>query len=107
MNFIQIKHPGSLKAYVCIFHTQMNGTSMMDELSKKYIILGEVSKMVVNNMFKFRKLIEGVAKIIKIAKSIEADDPKRKFGDALQQWALREDRFQGKSCSCRGRNVER
>ena len=38
-----------------------------------------------------------MAGIIKIAKSIKADDPKKKkFGDALQQWTLRRNRYQAK-----------
>ena len=63
--------------------------------------------LVENTMFKFPKFIEVMAGIIKIAKSIEVDDPEKKFGDALQQWALRRDRSQGKSCLCRRWNIER
>ena len=60
-----------------------------------------------NTMFKFPKLIEVVAGIIKIAKSIEADDCEKEFGGALQQWALRGDSSQGKLCSCHGWNAGR
>ena len=38
-----------------------------------------------NTMFKFTKLIEVVAGIIKNAKNIEADDPKRMLGSASPQ----------------------
>ena len=53
-------------------------------------------KWVVNTMFKFPNFIEVVAGIIKIARSIKADDPEKKFGGALQQWALRGYRYQAK-----------
>ena len=51
-------------------------------------------------MFKFPKLIEVVVGIIKIAKSIKADDLEKKFGGALQQWALRGNRYQSKYYLC-------
>ena len=44
MNLVQIKHPGSLQAYVHGFHIQMNGTSKMNKLFKKCIVLGGSSK---------------------------------------------------------------
>ena len=53
-------------------------------------------KRVVNTKFKFPKFMEVVAGIIKIATSIKADDPNKKFGGALQQWTLREDRYHAK-----------
>ena len=55
----------------------MNGTSRMDKLSKKCIILGGIQKRVVNTKLKFLKFIKVVAGIIKIAKSIEGDNPER------------------------------
>jgi hypothetical protein len=55
-----------------------------------------VQKRVVNTKFKFPKFIEVVAGIIKIAMSIKADDPNKKFGSALQQWTLRGDRYHAK-----------
>ena len=87
MNLVQMRHPGSLKAYVREFNTQMNGTTKMDEFAKKCIVLGGVSKGVVNTLFKFPKFIEVVAGIIKIAKSIEVDDPEKKLGGASPQMA--------------------
>ena len=44
MNLVQVRHPGSIKAYVREFHTQMNGKSKIDKLSKKYIVLYGVPK---------------------------------------------------------------
>ena len=43
MNLVQIKHPGSLKAYMQKFHKQMNDTSRMNKLFEKCIVLGGVS----------------------------------------------------------------
>ena len=45
MNLVQIMHMGSFKAYVCDCHTQMNGTSKMYKLAKKFSVLGGVSKV--------------------------------------------------------------
>jgi hypothetical protein len=60
------------------FNAQMNATPKMDEFSKKYIFLGGLQKWVVDALFKFPKLLEDVAGIIKIAERIEADGSKIK-----------------------------
>ena len=44
MTLMQIKHPRFLEAYVRELHTQMNDTSKMDEISKKWIDLGGILK---------------------------------------------------------------
>ena len=44
-----------------------------------------LQKWMLYALFKFQKLIEVVTGIIKIAKSIKVDDPKKKCGGALQQ----------------------
>ena len=54
----------------------MNGTTKIEELAKKRIVLDGVSRRVIDALFKFRKLFADVTGIIKIAKSIEADCPK-------------------------------
>ena len=41
---MQMKHPGPLKAYVRYSNAQLKDTPKMDELCKKCIILGGVSK---------------------------------------------------------------
>ena len=46
-----------------------------------------LQKWVLDALFKFPKLIEVVVRIIKIAKSIEVNDPERKLGSASQQRA--------------------
>ena len=51
---------------MCEFHTQMNGTSRMDQVFEKCIVLGGFQKRVVNTMFKSLELLEDVAGIIKI-----------------------------------------
>ena len=43
-----------------------------------------LQKRVLDALFKFLKIFEDMTGIIKIAKNIEADDPKRKLGSALQ-----------------------
>ena len=48
------------------FHTRMNCTSKMDELSKKCIVLDGFQKWVVNFMFKSPKLLEDISGIFKI-----------------------------------------
>ena len=39
MNLVQIRHIGSLKAYVHNFNTQMNAMPKIDEFANKYIFL--------------------------------------------------------------------
>jgi len=48
------------------FHTRMNCTSWMDELSKRCIVLGGFQKRVVNFMFESPKLLEDVSGILKM-----------------------------------------
>ena len=44
MNLVEMRHRGSLKAYVRYSNAQMKDTPKMDELSKKFIVLGRVLK---------------------------------------------------------------
>jgi hypothetical protein len=75
INLVQMRHTWSLKAYVRDFNAQMNVTPKMDEFAKRCIFLGGLQKWVVDALFKFPKLPEDVAGIIKIAERIEADGP--------------------------------
>ena len=82
---MKMKHIKSLKAYVHDFNAQMNATPKMDEFAKKCIFLGGLQKWVVDALFKFPKLPEDVARIIKIAERIEADGPERRSSGPSQQ----------------------
>lgn len=44
MNLVQMKHMGSLKAFVHDFNVQMNATLRMDEFAKECIFLGGLQK---------------------------------------------------------------
>jgi hypothetical protein len=66
MNLVQMRHKGSRKAYVRNFNAQMNATPKMDKFAKKCIFLGGLQKWVVDALFKFPKLLEDVAGIIKM-----------------------------------------
>ena len=46
--------------------TLMNGTTKIDELAKKHIVLGGFLKRVVNTMFKFPKLSKNISGSFKI-----------------------------------------
>ena len=83
MNLVQMRHTGSLKAYVQDFNAQLNVTSKMNKFTKKCIFLGGLQKWVVDALFRFPKLPEDVAGIIKIAERIEVNGPKKKSGVAL------------------------
>jgi len=83
MNLVQMRHTGSLKAYVRDFNAQMNATPKMHEFSRKCIFLGGLQKWVVDALFKFPKLPEDVAGIIKIVERIEADGPERRSSGPL------------------------
>src|ERR1700738_1744885 len=96
MNLVQMRHTGSLKAYVRDFNAQMNATPKMDEFAKKYIFLGGLQKWVVDALFKFPKLPEDVAGIIKIAERIEADAPERKSSGPAQQGGFSRNMSRGK-----------
>ena len=96
MNLVQMRHTGSLKAYVRDFNAQMNATPKMDEFAKKCIFLGGLQKWVVDALFKFPKLPEDVAGIIKIAERIEADGPERKSSGPSQQSGFSKNGSQGK-----------
>lgn len=96
MNLVQMRHTGSLKAYVRDFNAQMNATPKMDEFSKKCIFLGGLQKWVVDALFKFPKLPEDVAGIIKIAERIEADGPERKSSGPSQQSGSNRNASRGK-----------
>jgi hypothetical protein len=52
MNLVQMRHTGSLKAYVRDFNAQMNATPKMDEFAKRCIFLGGLQKWVVDVLFK-------------------------------------------------------
>ena len=69
------------------YNTKMNGRTKIDEQAKKLVVLDGIIKLVVGCLLKFPKLIEVMVEIFKIAKSIEADEPKRKLGGASQQRA--------------------
>ena len=45
MNLVQMRHPRYFKAFVCIFNTQMNGTTKIEELAEKRIVLDRVAKV--------------------------------------------------------------
>jgi hypothetical protein len=45
MNLVQIRLTGPLKAYVLDLHAPMNATPKMDNFAKKYIFLGEKTKV--------------------------------------------------------------
>jgi hypothetical protein len=45
MNFVQMKHMRSLKAYVLDLSAQMNATPKVNIFSRKFIFLGEVAKV--------------------------------------------------------------
>jgi hypothetical protein len=85
MNLVHMRHTGSFKAYVRDFNAQMNATPKMDEFAKRCIFLGGLQKWVVDALFKFPKLPDDVAGIIKTAERIEADGPERKSSGAAQQ----------------------
>ena len=85
INLVQMRHTGSLKAYVRDFNAQMNATPKMDEFSKKCIFLGGLQKWVVDALFKSSKLPEDVADIIKIVERIEADGPERRSSGPSHQ----------------------
>jgi hypothetical protein len=96
MNLVQMRHTGSLKAYVRDFNAQMNATPKMDEFAKRCIFLGGLQKWVVDVLFKFPKLPEDVAGIIKIAERIEADGPERKSSGPAQQNGSNQNMSRGK-----------
>ena len=98
MNLVQMRHTGSLKAYVRNFNAQMNATPKMDEFAKKCIFLGGLQKWVVDALFKFPKLPEDVVGIIKIAEKIEADGPERKSSGPSQQSGFSKNGSRGKEC---------
>ena len=98
MNLVQMRHTGSLKAYVRDFNVQMNATPKMDEFAKKCIFLGGLQKWVVDALFKFPKPPEDVARIIKIAERIEVDGPKRKSNGPSLQSSLSKNGSRGKEC---------
>ena len=43
-NLVQMRHVGSLKAYVCDFNVKMNATPKMNKFSKKCIFLSGLQK---------------------------------------------------------------
>ena len=96
MNLVQMRHIGSLKGCVHNFNTQMKATPKMDEFAKKCIFLGGLQKWVVDTLFKFPKLPEDVARIIKIIERIEADGPKRKSSGPSQQSSFNKNGSQSK-----------
>jgi hypothetical protein len=99
MNLVQMRHTRSLKAYVRVFNAQMNVTpKKMDEFAKRCIFLGGLQKWVVDALFKFPKLPEDVAGIIKIAERTEADGPERQSSGPAQQSGSSRNMSRGKKC---------
>ena len=98
MNLVQMRHTGSFRAYVCNFNAQMNATPMMDEFARKCIFFGGLQKWMVDALFKFPKLLEDMARIIKIAERIEADGPGRKSSGPFQQSSFSKNGSRGKEC---------
>ena len=96
INLVQMKHTGSFKAYVRNFNAQMNRTPMMDKFAKKCIFLGGLQKWVGDTLFKFPKLLEDVAGIIKIAEKIEVDVYEKKLSGTALQGGLSRNMSQGK-----------
>ena len=97
VNLVQMRHTGSLKAYVRDFNAQMNVAPKMDEFAKKCIFLGGLQKWVLDVLFKFPKLPEDVAEIIKIAERIEADGSEKKLmSDPSQQNGVSPNMSRGK-----------
>jgi hypothetical protein len=92
MNLVQMRHTGSLKAYVHDFNAQMNAIPKMDEFAERYNFLGGLQKWVVDALFKFPKLPEEVARIIKIAERIEANGLDRKSSGSSRNMS------RGKEC---------
>ena len=86
MNLVQMRHTWFLKANVrkCA-NVQMNATPKMDKFAKKCIFLGGLQKWVVNVLYKFPKLLEDMAEIIKIVERIEVDGPGKKSNNPSQQ----------------------
>ena len=96
MNLVQMRHTGSLKAYWRGFNARINVTPKMDEFAKKCIFLGGLQKWVVDALFKFPKLLEDVAGIIKIVERIETNGPERKSSGPSQQSGFSKNGSQGK-----------
>lgn len=65
-----MRHIRSFKAYVCHFNIQMNATTKIDNIAKKYF-LGGFQKWVVGTLCKFPKFFKDVARIIKIARALK------------------------------------
>jgi hypothetical protein len=68
-----MKHTGFFKAHEHDFSTQMNVTLNMNKFARKGIFIRGLQKCMVNALFKFSKLLEDVAGIIKIAERNEAN----------------------------------
>ena len=86
MNLVQIKHTGSLKAYVPNFNAQMIITPQMDELSKKYIFPDGPHQYVVDAFFKYPELPKDVAGIIKIVEQLKQMDMREGLVPLLNKW---------------------
>ena len=96
MNLVQMKHTRSFKACVHDFNAQMNATPKMDEFSKKCIFLVGLRKWVVDALFKFLKLLEDVAGIIKVVEKTEEDVSKRRPSAPSKQSGLNKNAPLGK-----------
>ena len=77
MNFVQTNHTRPFKAYGYNLNIQMNDILKMDELFKKCIVFGGISKRAVDALFKFPKFVLDIVGIIKIVEIMKIDDPKR------------------------------
>ena len=97
---------GLLRSYMQEFKIQMKRIIKIHELAKELIVLDGVAKLGVGCFVQIPKVYWGCGKIIKIAKSIEANDPQKKFVRCLKTKGLKENRSQGKSCSYCNRMLE-
>jgi hypothetical protein len=87
MNLVQMRLTGPLKAHVLDLNAPMKfGKPKMDNFAKKCIFLDKIAKVDGGHLVEVPKAFENTG-IIKIAKGIEIDGPKRKSGRASQQRA--------------------
>ena len=90
MNLIHMRHLGSLKAYVCKYSTQMNGTIKKNEFAKKCSALYGVAKVGGECLILVSIAFGGCGRDLQNCKSILADGPpKKKLGGTLLQSGFR------------------
>ena len=88
MNLVQMKHTGSIKAYVCKFNTKINDTTNIDELAKKLIVLVGVAKLGGGCLVQVPKASWGRGGDHQECESIEANGPKRSWAVPHHKAAL-------------------